>query len=169
MIEISAATEDDLPLILRFIEDLAVYERLRDKCVATGEKLRDTLFSEKPAAEVIIARLDGQPAGFALFFYNYSTFLAQRGIHLEDLFVNPDCRGKGVGRALLSRLARIAEERDCGRLEWAVLDWNESAIGFYERIGAGPLDDWITFRLTGEPLHQLADADTESPDHSSAR
>lgn len=161
MIEITAATEDDLPLILRFIEDLAVYERLHDKCVATVEKLRVTLFSEKPAAEVIIARLDGQPAGFALFFHNYSTFLAQRGIHLEDLFVNPDGRGKGVGRALLSRLARIAEDRDCGRLEWAVLDWNESAIGFYERIGARPLDDWITFRLTGEPLRQLAGSDTE--------
>jgi GNAT superfamily N-acetyltransferase len=127
--------------------------------VATEEKLRDTLFSERPAAEVIIASVDSEPMGFALFFHNYSTFLAQRGIYLEDLFVRPAARGKGVGYALLSELARIALERNCGRLEWAVLDWNELAIDFYKRIGARPLDDWTVFRLTGDALEQLARKD----------
>lgn len=150
------ATKADVPLILEFIQDLAVYERLRDSCVASEEKLRATLFSDNPAAEVIIASIDGKPKGFALFFHNYSTFLAQRGMYLEDLFVRPDARGKGVGFALLSELARIAVERECGRLEWAVLDWNQLAIDFYKRIGATPLDDWTVFRLTGESLKQLA-------------
>jgi GNAT superfamily N-acetyltransferase len=126
--------------------------------VATEDKLRDTLFSERPSAEVIIASIDREPMGFALFFHNYSTFLAQRGIYLEDLFVRPSARGKGVGHALLSELARIALERNCGRLEWAVLDWNELAIDFYKRIGARPLDDWTVFRLTGDALEQLAAA-----------
>lgn len=126
--------------------------------MATEEKLRDTLFSERPSAEVIIASIDREPMGFALFFHNYSTFLAQRGIYLEDLFVRPSARGKGVGHALLSELARIALERNCGRLEWAVLDWNELAIDFYKRIGARPLDDWTVFRLTGDALEQLAAA-----------
>ena len=156
MTSITMAVEQDLPLILRFIEDLAEYEKLRDGCVATEEKLRKTLFSDRPAAEVLIARIDGKPAGFALFFHNYSTFLAQRGLFLEDLFVAPDARGTGVGRALLSALARIAIDRDCGRLEWSVLDWNDLAIGFYRRIGAHPMDEWTTFRMTGEPLHSLA-------------
>jgi len=144
-------------LILGFIQDLATYERLRDSCVATDEKLRDTLFSDTPGAEVIIASVDDEPMGFALFFHNYSTFLAQRGIYLEDLFVRPAARGKGVGFALLSALARIALERDCGRLEWAVLDWNQLAIDFYKRIGARPLDDWTVFRLAGGALETLAD------------
>ena len=144
-------------MILGFIQDLATYERLRDSCVATDEKLRDTLFSDTPGAEVIIASVDDEPMGFALFFHNYSTFLAQRGIYLEDLFVRPAARGKGVGFALLSALARIALERDCGRLEWAVLDWNQLAIDFYKRIGARPLDDWTVFRLAGGALETLAD------------
>ena len=144
-------------MILGFIQDLATYERLRDSCVATEEKLRDTLFSDTPGAEVIIASVDDEPMGFALFFHNYSTFLAQRGIYLEDLFVRPAARGKGVGFALLSALARIALERDCGRLEWAVLDWNQLAIDFYKRIGARPLDDWTVFRLTAGSLETLAD------------
>ena len=127
--------------------------------MATEGKLRDSLFSERPAAEVIIASLDSEPMGFALFFHNYSTFLAQRGIYLEDLFVRPAARGKGVGYALLSELARIAIERNCGRLEWAVLDWNELAIDFYKRIGARPLDDWTVFRLTGDSLEHLARSD----------
>ena len=130
---------------------------MRDSCVATEAKLRDTLFSSKPAAEVIIASLDGKPMGFALFFANYSTFLAQRGIYLEDLFVRPDARGNGVGFALLAALAQIAVERGCGRLEWSVLDWNQLAIDFYERIGAKPLDDWTMFRMTGEALERLAE------------
>lgn len=146
----------DVPLILEFIQDLATYERLRESCVATEEKLRATLFSDHPAAEVIIAATDGKPVGFALFFHNYSTFLAQRGIYLEDLFVKPEARGKGVGFALLCALARIAVERECGRLEWAVLDWNQLAIDFYKRIGAKPLDDWTVFRMTGSALEKLA-------------
>jgi GNAT superfamily N-acetyltransferase len=156
LIDIRKAEEGDLPLILEFIQALAEYERLRDACVATEQKLRDTLFSSPPAAEVIIARVDGEPMGFALFFHNYSTFLAQRGIYLEDLFVKPEARGQGVGFALLSELARIAVERNCGRLEWAVLDWNQLAIDFYKRIGAVPLDDWNIFRLTGDSLVRVA-------------
>ena len=159
MIEIKKAEASDTPLILEFIQSLAEYERLLDSCVATEEKLRATLFSANPAAEVIIARVDGNPMGFALFFHNYSTFLAQRGIYLEDLFVKPEARGKGVGFALLSALARIAAERGCGRLEWAVLDWNQLAIDFYKRIGAVPLHDWTVFRMTGESLTSLAGQD----------
>ena len=156
-IEIRKASERDVPLILAFIQSLAEYERLRDSCVATEDLLRHTLFGDHPAAEVIIASVNGEPAGFALFFHNYSTFLAQRGIYLEDLFVKPEARSRGVGLALLSELARIAIERDCGRLEWAVLDWNQLAIDFYKRIGAKPLDDWTVFRITGGPLKQLAE------------
>ena len=155
---ISAARESDVPLILGFIQDLAEYERLRDKCIATEEKLRATLFGDLPAAEVLIARLDGEAVGFALFFHSYSTFLAQRGIYLEDLFVNPAARGRGIGKALLATLARIAIDRGCGRLEWAVLDWNEPSIGFYRSIGAKPLDDWTTFRMTGDTLAAFAAA-----------
>jgi len=156
LIEITRAEKEDTPLILEFIQGLAEYERLRDSCVATEEKLRDTLFSARPDAEVIIARLDGEPMGFALFFHNYSTFLAQRGMYLEDLFVKPAARGKGIGYALLSELARIAVERNCGRLEWAVLDWNELAIDFYHRIGAKAMNEWTVFRLTGDALEKLA-------------
>lgn len=155
-VHIRAAVENDLPLILHLIQSLAEYERLRDQCVATEEKLRATLFGEHPAAEILIASVENEPMGFALFFHNYSTFLAQRGIFLEDLFVKPEARGKGVGRALLSSLARLAVERDCGRLEWNVLDWNELAISFYKGIGALPMDEWTTFRMTGEALQKLA-------------
>ena len=153
---VTMATENDLPVILEFIQGLADYERLRDRCIATEEKLRSTLFSDRPAAEVIIARTGGEPVGFALFFHNYSTFLAQRGIFLEDLFVKPEARDRGVGRALLAALARIAIDRGCGRLEWSVLDWNETAIAFYRKIGAQAMDEWTTFRLTGDSLHELA-------------
>lgn len=156
-VRITMATENDLPVILEFIHGLAEYERLGDKCIATEEKLRSTLFTDRPAAEVIIARIGDEPFGFALFFHNYSTFLAQRGIFLEDLFVKPEGRGRGVGRALLAALARITVERDCGRLEWSVLDWNETAIGFYRRIGAQAMDEWTTFRMTGDSLLELAD------------
>ena len=162
-IEIRKAERSDVPLILGFIQSLAEYERLRDACVATEERLTKTLFGNSPAAEVIIASVDGKPAGFALFFHNYSTFLAQRGIYLEDLFVRPEARSRGVGFALLSELARLAIERDCGRLEWAVLDWNQLAIDFYRKIGANPLDDWTVFRLTGEALQRLAERDGSAP------
>lgn len=146
----------DVPLILRLIKALSVYEKLEDKVVATEEKIDGALFGDRPYAETLIAEDDGKPVGFALFFHNFSTFLAQPGIYLEDLFVDPEARGKGVGRALLARLAQVAVERDCGRLEWAVLDWNKDAIGFYERLGAKPNDEWTVYRLAGEPLRALA-------------
>lgn len=141
------ATEADVPLILRFIRELAEYERLRHECVATEEQVRATLFGEKAYAEVIIAEEDGEPAGFALFFHSYSTFLAKPGVYLEDLYVRPELRGRGIGKALLMRLAAIARERNCGRLEWAVLNWNEPAIEFYKSLGARPLTEWTVFRL----------------------
>lgn len=150
------ATRDDLPLILRLIRALAEYERLADACVATEELLYASLFGPSPAAEVLIAEWQDEPAGFALFCHNYSTFLARRGIWLEDLFVLPEHRGRGIGKALLVRLAELAVERDCGRLEWAVLDWNAPAIGFYRSLGAEPLDEWTTFRVTGAALERLA-------------
>lgn len=153
---IRPAVEADLPVILELIEGLADYERLRHECRATIPLLHESLFGDRPAAEVLIAELDGEPVGFALYFHNYSTFLAQRGIYLEDLFVRPAYRGRGIGHALLVHLAGIAVERKCGRLEWAVLDWNESAIGFYQRLGAQPMPDWTVFRLTGDALHRLA-------------
>jgi GNAT superfamily N-acetyltransferase len=155
---IRPAAEADVPLILRFIRELAEYERLLHEVVATEAKLRETLFGARPAAEVVIAEdEDGEPLGFALFFHNYSTFLAQPGIYLEDLYVRPEARGRGAGRALLAHLARLAKERGCGRLEWWVLDWNESAIRFYGSLGARPMDDWTVFRLTGDDLARLAD------------
>jgi GNAT superfamily N-acetyltransferase len=154
--QIRNANESDVPLIHQFIRDLADYEQLAHVVVATDEQLRATLFGSTPYAEVIIAEEDGTPAGFALFFHNYSTFLAQRGIYLEDLFVKPEFRGRGYGKALLARLAQIARERHCGRVEWAVLDWNEPSIAFYESLGARKMDEWHTFRLTGPALERLA-------------
>ena len=156
-VTIRAATIDDVPLILEFIRGLAEYERLPHEVVATEARLRASLFGDRRDAEVLIAHDGGVPAGFALFFHNYSTFLAQRGIFLEDLFVRPETRGRGVGRRLLAELARLAVERDCGRLEWSVLDWNEDAIGFYRSLGARAMDEWTTFRLTGEALRRLAE------------
>ena len=159
MLSLREATESDVPLILRFIRDLAEYERLLDACVATEESVRETLFGARRYAEVIIAEWDGEPAGFALFFHNYSTFLARPGIYLEDLFVRPELRGHGIGKALLGRLATLAVERNCGRLEWAVLNWNEPAIGFYKSLGAVPQDEWTVYRVTGEALAHLSRAD----------
>ena len=141
------ATENDVPLILRFIRELAEYEQLSDRVVATEESIRRTLFGNPRFAEVIIGEEDGDPVGFALFFHNYSTFLGQPGIYLEDLYVRPELRGKGYGRHLLERLADIARERNCGRLEWAVLNWNEPAIRFYRSLGAKPMDEWTVYRL----------------------
>jgi len=155
-LQIRFAERADVPLILRLIKALSVYEKLEDRVVATEEKVDRALFGPRPYAEAIIAELDGDAVGFALFFHNFSTFLAQPGIYLEDLFVEAEHRGAGVGRALLERLASIAVERECGRLEWAVLDWNEDAIGFYRRLGASPNDEWTVYRLTGEALRALA-------------
>ncbi len=153
---IERATEADVPLILRLIKELAEYERMADQVVASEDGLRETLFGARPSAEVLIAREGDEPAGFALFFHNYSTFLGRPGLYLEDLFVVPTFRGRGCGKALLQRLAAIAVERHCGRFEWSVLDWNEPAIGFYKKLGAKPLDDWTIFRVTGDALRNLA-------------
>ncbi|CAN5915864.1 GNAT family N-acetyltransferase [soil metagenome] len=150
------ATVADVPAILAFIKDLAEYEKLSHEVVATEDALRATLFGARPAAEVIIAELDSAPVGFALFFTSYSTFLAKPGIYLEDLFVRPAARGRGVGSALLAALARIALDRGYGRFEWSVLDWNEPAIKLYRSLGAAPMDEWTAQRLTGAPLAALA-------------
>ena len=158
--QIRQATEEDVPLILHFIRALAEYERMADRVVANEEKLRRTLFGNPRFAEVVIAEEDGKPVGFALFFHNYSTFLAAPGIYLEDLFVEPEVRGRGYGKALLAHLARLAKERECGRVEWAVLEWNQPSIDFYRRIGAASLDDWRIFRLTGAALDALASEET---------
>ena len=141
------ATENDVPLILRFIRELAEYERLAHAVVATEDTIRRTLFGNPRFAEVLIGEADGEPVGFALFFHNYSTFLGQPGIYLEDLYVRPELRGRGYGRQLLARLAEVARERNCGRLEWAVLNWNEDAIRFYRSLGARPMDEWTVYRL----------------------
>lgn len=154
--EIRSATSADVPVILSFINKLAVYEKLAHEVTATEAGLQETLFGERRYAEVVIAYHHGQPVGFALFFHNYSTFLGKPGIYLEDLYVDEDQRGKGFGKALLIHLARLAEERNCGRLEWSVLDWNEPAIKFYQSLGAVPLDEWTVFRVTGAALATLA-------------
>jgi GNAT superfamily N-acetyltransferase len=153
---IRAGTELDVPVILDLIRQLAEYEQRAHLVEATEERLRETLFGARPAAEVLLADCERECAGFAVFFATYSTFLAQPGIYLEDLYVKPHMRGKGVGSALLQRLARIAVERGCGRIEWGVLDWNESSIRFYKNLGAEPLQEWIKYRLTGKALERLA-------------
>jgi GNAT superfamily N-acetyltransferase len=158
LIRIEPATERDVPLILRLITALAEYEKLPHQCVATEAALRETLFGDTPAAEVVIAYVGAEPAGFALWFHNYSTFLARRGLYLEDLFVRPEWRGQGIGRALLSHLARIAVARGCGRMEWSVLDWNEPAIGFYRRMGATVMEDWRICRIADDTLAALGAA-----------
>jgi len=150
------ATVDDVGLIFDFIRQLANYEKITDEVVTDKDHLRQSLFGERRVAEVVIASYEGEPAGFALFFHNFSTFLGRPGIYLEDLFVIPELRGHGIGRILLSFLAKLAVERGCGRLEWWVLDCNEPAIRFYERLGAQAMDDWTVFRLTGETLEELA-------------
>jgi GNAT superfamily N-acetyltransferase len=155
-IQITPATEADVPVILEMIRGLAEYEKLLHVVAATEDQLRRTLFGERPAAEVLLAHSNGEPIGFALFFPNYSTFLAQPGIYLEDLYVKPHARGKGAGLALFVELARMAAARGCGRVEWSVLDWNEPSIQFYKKLGAVPMDDWTTFRLTSDPLAKLA-------------
>ena len=155
------ATRADLPTILDFIRQLADYEKLAHEVTATEAELERTLFGEHPYAEVVIAEQEGTPAGFALFFHNYSTFLAKPGIYLEDLFVLPDYRGQGIGKQLLQFLARTAVARGCGRFEWSVLDWNTPAIAFYHSVGARPMDGWTVQRVTGRALQQLAGGYTE--------
>ena len=155
-VRIETATVHDVPLLLSLIRALAEYERMSDAVVATEASLRDSLFGTTPCAEAAIAHVDREAVGFALWFQNYSTFLAKPGLYLEDLFVLPDWRGRGVGAALLRHLARIALERDYGRMEWSVLNWNEPAIGFYRRIGAKPMGEWTVYRLVGEDLRRLA-------------
>ena len=154
---IRPATPADLPLILRFIRGLATYEKLLPEVEATEEKLGATLFGPRPAAECVLAFAEGNtPAGFAIFFTNYSTFLARPGLYLEDLFVEPALRDRGIGKALLLHLARLANERGCGRMEWSVLDWNQPAIDFYESLGAERKTEWTTCRLTGPALARYA-------------
>ena len=152
------ARVEDMPIILQLIRDLATYERAPDEVVATKEQLVDVLFGERPVAEVLLAFEAETAVGFAVYFYNFSTWLGRPGLYLEDLFVNPEKRGKGYGRALLVELAKIARDRGCGRMEWAVLDWNEPAIKFYRALGAQPMHEWTVFRLTSEEIAKLADA-----------
>ncbi len=156
-LRIEPATERDLPLILKLIKDLAEYEKLAHAVIASEATLRDSLFVKR-AAEVVIASVDREPAGFAVFFQTFSTFLGVPGMYLEDLFVEPRFRRRGIGKALLAHLAALAVERGYGRIEWSVLDWNALAIGFYRKIGARPMDEWTVYRLTGDALRRLASA-----------
>src|SRR5262245_23103687 len=156
VVTIRAVREDEVPQVLRFIRELAVYEKLEHEVVATEERLRKALFGERRYCEVVFACLDDEPVGFALFFHNFSTFLALPGIYLEDLFVLPSARGRGIGQRLLAWLARETVNRGCGRLDWSVLDWNEPAIRFYQSLGATPMSEWGIFRLTGAALEKMA-------------
>ncbi|MGH8181613.1 MAG: GNAT family N-acetyltransferase [Steroidobacteraceae bacterium] len=155
-ITIRPASREEVPLALEFIRDLARYERLEHEMSASEPDLREALFGERRYAEVVFACSDGTPVGFALFFHNFSTFKGRPGIYLEDLYVRPEARGRGIGKRLLAYLARTAVERRCARLEWSVLDWNEPSIGFYRSLGAAPMDGWTIFRLTGDALALLA-------------
>jgi GNAT superfamily N-acetyltransferase len=157
-LQIRRACVKDVPIILELIRDLATYERAPDEVTATEEQLVDVLFGERPAAEVLLAFEEKSPVGFAVYFYNFSTWLGRPGLYLEDLFVKPEKRGKGYGRALLVELAKVARDRGCGRMEWAVLDWNEPAIKFYRALGAKPMDEWTVFRLTHDGIERLANA-----------
>ncbi len=154
--EIKQATINDTALILSFIKELAEYEKLLHEVVATEDALKETLFGEHAHAEVIIGYLNQTPISFALYFHNFSTFLGKPGIYLEDLFVRPEARGKGIGQKMLGYLAALAKSRKCGRLEWWVLDWNETAVGFYKRIGAKAMDEWTVYRVTDQALDTLA-------------
>jgi GNAT superfamily N-acetyltransferase len=154
--EIAPATRADVPLLLTLIGELAEYEKLSHEAVATEESLAAALFGARPSAEAVIARLDAEPVGFALYFHNFSTFLGRPGLYLEDLFVRPRFRGRSFGKALLSYLAALAVKRNCGRFEWQVLDWNKPARDFYESLGAKPASAWINYRMSGEALERLA-------------
>jgi len=154
-LEIRPATEQDVPTILKLIRELAEYEKLLDQVEATEALIREHLFGGRPVAEAMVAFLTGEAVGFALYFHNFSTFVGRPGIYLEDLFVRPHARGRGVGRALLREVAKVARQRCCGRLEWSVLDWNESAIRFYKKLGAVPMSEWTTFRVTADIIERL--------------
>lgn len=156
MLNLRTARPDDVPTILTLIRELADYEKLLHEVQADPEALHDHLFGDNPAIEVLIAEWDGEVAGFALFFHNYSTFLTKTGLYLEDLYVKPAHRGRGIGKALLAELARLAVERGCGRLEWSVLNWNAPAIGFYRSLGAQAMDEWTVYRVSGDNLRRLA-------------
>lgn len=156
MLALRPARPDEAPLVRSLIEELADYERLRDACKATDAAVHEALFGAHPAAECVLAEWSGEVVGFALFFHNFSTFEAKRGLYLEDLFVRPAFRQHGIGRSLLKHLARLALERGCARFEWSVLDWNEPAIRFYKAIGARPMDEWTVFRVDGSALEDLA-------------
>jgi GNAT superfamily N-acetyltransferase len=158
-VDLRPARRDDIPLILALVAELAEYERLAHEAVAMPADFEGALFGARPAAEVLIAEVDGQPAGFALFFISFSTFLGKPGLYLEDLFVRPAFRGHGAGKRLMVELARIALERGYGRFEWSVLDWNSPAIGFYRSLGATPMDGWTVQRVSGDALRALAGAD----------
>jgi GNAT superfamily N-acetyltransferase len=155
--EIRTARVEDVPIILQLIRDLATYERAPNEVTATEEQLVEVLFGPRPSAEVMLAFEEDIAVGFAVFFHNFSTWLGRPGLYLEDLFVKPEVRGKGYGRALLVHLAKIARERGCARMEWAVLDWNDPAIQFYHKLGAAPMDEWTVFRLTGDGIAKLAE------------
>ena len=160
--EIRTATKKDVPVILSLIRELAEYERAPDAVVATEAGLNDVLFGPRRSAEVLLALEGGEAVGFAVYFFNFSTWLGRPGLYLEDLFVRPALREKGYGRALLERLARIAQERGCGRMEWAVLDWNDPAIQFYKKLGAEPLNEWTVFRLTRDGIARLAESQSNA-------
>jgi len=162
-VRIEPALPADVPVICGLIQELAEFERLLDQFVATEDRLRDSLFGVRPYAEVLMARLNDESVGFALFFHSYSTFRAQPSIYLEDLYVRPAYRGRGYGKALLSRVAQLAVSRGCGRFEWSVLDWNQRAIDFYKKLGAVPLNDWTMFRVSDEALVQLGKLAAEGP------
>jgi len=157
-LDISPSTAADVPLILSLINELADYERLREESVATEASIHKALFGPKPHAEAVVARYDGEGVGFALFFHNFSTFLGKPGLYLEDLFVRPAYRGRAIGKSLLSYLAALAVQRDCGRLSWQVLDWNRPARDFYESLGAQADPTWVNYRMTGEALRRLAES-----------
>lgn len=155
-LRIEPATDRDIPLILEFVRGLAEYEKHLDRVEATEDRIRKTLFGAEPAAQVVFAYDNDTPVGYAIFFYTYSSFVGLPGVYLEDLFVKPEARGKSVGHELLRYLARVAKEKGCSRIEWAVLNWNEPAIGFYKKLGAVPMDEWDVYRLSGNELDRLA-------------
>jgi GNAT superfamily N-acetyltransferase len=153
---IRPVTPNDMEVLANLVRELAVYEKLEEHATATADDFRQNLFSSRPTAEAAIVEVAGDAVGFALWFTTFSTFMGRPGIYLEDVFVRPPYRGQGIGKALLAMLARLAVERGCGKLNWSVLNWNEPAIGFYRALGARPIDEWMGFRLAGEPLHRLA-------------
>jgi GNAT superfamily N-acetyltransferase len=160
-LRIEQAVRSDVPTILSLIKELAAYEKLLHEVSATQEVLEETLFGERAFAEVVLARLDDTPVGYALFFHSFSTFLGRPGMYLEDVYIRPSVRGRGIGKSLLVYLARLAVERKCARFEWSVLNWNEPSIGFYKSLGAKPMDEWTVYRLAGESLEHLANESIE--------